>query len=265
MRNLISVPGACPRSTAFGDFGYDAREEGFYAFDKGGLGGTGDAKDIRARIHAHNALRRQSQLKADGAREPELASEHEHQIGKRQQLVDRGNIATFAIEAEGKRMILGQDATPRRSAEHRGAEPLGKFAHQRRSADRSLTHDQNRVFRAHEVRHDCADIGDVHCVRNHGLGRDRRGSGTFERLRRPFNEYRSRLAFESEAYRLSELRLNVLRLVDAKRALDQRRRHRLLIDRLEMEPVIRARRATDDVHERDRVLCNASATAVEPR
>src|SRR5262245_42490123 len=46
----------------------------------------------------------------------------------------------------------------------------------------------------------------------------------------------------------------MLRLLEAKRALDQRCCHCQLIDCLEMEPMIWARRAPDEVHERDRVL-----------
>src|SRR5262249_23500431 len=71
---------------------------------------------------------------------------------------------------------------------------------------------------------------------------------------RPVNQHRSGLAFEGKAHCLSDLRLNMLRLLEAKRALDQRRCHCQLIDCLEMEPMIWARRAPDEVYERDRVL-----------
>ena len=115
---------------------------------------------------------------------------------------------------------------------------LGKLAHKGSGADRSLPHEQNGVFRAQQGRNDVADIGPARCDLNRWRARRWGGGGAFERVRRPLDEHRPRLAFERKPHCLLQLRPNVRGLVDAEYPFDERRRNRSLVDGLEMEPMI---------------------------
>src|SRR5262249_23153847 len=120
--------------------------------------------------------------------------------------------------------------------------------------DSSLTHEQDWAFGMCKAGDDFTGVGTADRWWSDPLARNPGGSGAFERLQQPFDEHRAGLAIERKADRLSQLRLNVLGCVDAKRAFHQRRRDRPLIDGVKMEPVIGSRRSTDEVQESDRVL-----------